>query len=92
MGRVSYVRRCRVAYAKRRSPAALAIIDTEWGGKAQGSIGVAVFETGAMSGLHASLLSRDARVTIRGFADVSEGKARTAVQTYGGNPSSTTEA
>jgi myo-inositol 2-dehydrogenase / D-chiro-inositol 1-dehydrogenase len=50
----------------------------------QGSIGVAVVGAGAMGRLHASLVSRDARVTIRGFADVSEEKARTAAQMYGG--------
>src|SRR5215207_1871088 len=39
-----------------------------------------------MGTLHASLLSRDDRVTIRGFADVAEENARTAAQTYGGEP------
>lgn len=39
-----------------------------------------------MGTLHASVLSRDARVTVRGFADISKEKARTAAQEYGGEP------
>lgn len=50
----------------------------------QGAIGVGIVGAGAMGALHGAVLSRDDRVTIRGFADVAEERARAAARAYGG--------
>lgn len=50
----------------------------------QKAIGVAVVGAGAMGALHGFVLSRDDRVTVRGFADVAEERAQAAAQAHGG--------
>jgi myo-inositol 2-dehydrogenase / D-chiro-inositol 1-dehydrogenase len=52
----------------------------------RGSIGVGIVGAGAMGALHGAVLSRDDRVTIRGFADIAEERARAAARAYGGEP------